>query len=99
MIPGITTRISEAVVALTTTISPEADLIRVTDTTSTTVMTTVIPHFAGQSGVMIVVNQSGANITTVTTGNILTATTIGQNIGVLFTFSKLTSKWIVGSTT
>lgn len=99
MIPGITTKISESIVALADTINPETDLIRVTDTTSTTAMSTIIPHFSGQSGVMIVVNQSGADITTVTTGNILTATTIGVNIAVLFAYSKQTSKWIVGSTT
>lgn len=97
MIPGITTKISESVVSLATTINPETDLIRITSTASTTVMSTVIPHYSGQSGVMVVVNSSGADITTVTTGNILTATTIGVSVAVLFVYSKQTSKWIVGA--
>lgn len=97
MIPGITSKISESNIALATTVSPETDLVKVTDTTSTTVVTTIIPHYAGQSGIMILANQSGANITTLTTGNITTAVTIGANVAVLMVYSKLTSKWIVGA--
>lgn len=98
MIPGITTKISESIAALTTTgLNPETDLIRVTDTTSTTVLTTVIPHYSGQAGILLFVNASGNNITTLTTGNILTAITIGNNALVVMVYSKLTTKWIVGA--
>jgi hypothetical protein len=97
MIPGLTTKISEAVVSLETTINPKSDLLRITSTTSTTVMSTVIPHFSGQSGMMIVVNQSGATVTTVTTGNILTAVSIANAASVVFVYSKMTDKWIVGA--
>lgn len=97
MIPGITTRLSEAVLSLETTVKFNADLIRITSTSSTTVASTVIPAFAGQAGMTIVVNQSGASITTVTTGNIGTAVTIADAAAVVFVFSADTNKWIVGA--
>lgn len=97
MIPGLTTKISEEVLSLETTINPKADFSRITSTTSTTVASTIIPHFSGQSGIWVVQNASGASITTVTTGNILTAVTIADKALVVFVYSKLTSKWIPGA--
>ena len=97
MIPGLTSKVSEQAVSLTTTIAPKTDVIRVTSTTSTTVVATITPAFGGFGGVLVIVNQSGGNITTVTTGNITTAVTIGQNVAVLFIFSKSTGKWIPGA--
>lgn len=97
MIPGITSKISESIVAFATTISPKTDLVHVTDTTSSTVATTIIPPYAGFSGIMVIVNRSGNNIATLTTGNILTAVTIGQNVAIVLTYSKLLNKWIVGA--
>ncbi len=97
MIPGITTKISEQIIALTTTIRPEADLVRVTSTASTTVVATIIPAFSGQSGIMLFVNQSGASLTTVTSGNIQTAITVADAALVVMAYSHQTSKWIVGA--
>lgn len=97
MIPGLTTRISEGNIALTTTIFPKSDLVLVTDTTSTTVVTTIRPPYEGFSGMLILVNRSGANMTTLTTGNILTAITIGQNVATLLCYSKLNNVWYVGA--
>lgn len=97
MIPGLTTRISEEEVSLETTITPKSDLLRITSTTSTTVLATIVPPFAGFSGMHIISNESGASITTVTTGNIATAITIGVNVAVLVAFSKLRNKYIVGA--
>ena len=97
MIPGLTSKVSEQAISLTTTIAPKTDVIRVTSTTSTTVVATITPAFGGFGGVLVIVNQSGGNITTVTTGNITTAVTIGQNVAVLFIFSKSTGKWIPGA--
>lgn len=97
MFPGLTTRVSESDIALAASIKPLSDVIIVTDTTSTTAVATIIPPYAGFSGVMIVVNRSGNNITTVTTGNIATATTIGQNVATLLTYVKSIDKWIVGA--
>ncbi len=97
MIPGTTTKISEETLSLTTSISPKSDLVRVTSTTSTTVVTTIVPPYAGFSGILVLVNGSGGNITTLTTGNIQTAVTIGQNVATLFVFSKLSGKWYPGA--
>ena len=97
MIPGITSKMSEGALALATTIYPKTDLVRVTDTTSTTVVATISPAFEGFSGFLVLANRSGASLTTVTTGNILTAVTVGVNVAVLFIYSKSEGKWIPGA--
>ena len=97
MIPGIQTKVSEEVIALTTTITSLADVSHVTDTTSTTVLATILAPLQAFSILKIVINRSGANMTTVTTGNIATAVTLGTNVAILFTWSKLTGKWYPGA--
>jgi hypothetical protein len=98
MIPGTTTKLSEEAISLETTIKPKADLVRVTSTATTTAVATIVPSFGGGfSGILIVVNLSGANITTTTAGNIQTAITIGQNISTVLTYSKTTGKWYPGA--
>ncbi len=98
MFPSYTSKISEAIIALSTTIaSVKSDLIHVTDTSATTAVATIVPAFGGFSGMMVVVNRSGGSITTVTTGNIANAVTIPQNQACLFVFSKLTSLWYAGA--
>jgi hypothetical protein len=97
MIPGITTKISEGNIALATTIFPKSDLVLVTDTTSTTVVETIQPPYAGFSGICIIVNRSGANITTVTTGNIQTAKTLGADVAIVMVYSKVNNKWYPGA--
>lgn len=97
MFPGLTSKVSEAAVALASTVYPKTDVIRVTDTTSTTVLATLSPAFGGFGGFLVIINQSGANITTVTTGNIQTAITIGQNVATLFIYSKGAGKWFPGA--
>jgi len=97
MFPGLTTRISEELMALTTTISPTSDLVHVNSTTSTTVLKTINPPYAGFSGIMIIVNRSGANMTTVTTGNIALAVTIPVNQVNVLVYSKLTGIWYPGA--
>jgi hypothetical protein len=56
-----------------------------------------VPPYAGFSGILILVNGSGGNITTLTTGNIQTAVTIGQNVATVFVYSKLAGKWWPGA--
>lgn len=97
MFPGLTTKVSEANIALATTIAPLTDVSHVTDTTSTTVLATIVPPFGGFSGIIIVINRSGANITTVTTGNIATAVTIAQNLSTVLVFSMSQNKWYPGA--
>lgn len=98
MIPGTTTKLSEETIALATTIYPKKDMIHVTSTTSTTVASTIVPAFGGGfSGILVVVNRSGADITTTTAGNIATAVTIGQSVATVLVYSKLTGKWYPGA--
>ena len=97
MFPGLTTKVSEANIALATTITPQSDVIHVTDTTSTTVMNTIIPPYGGFSGMMFVINRSGANITTVTSGNIISAVTIPVNLSCVFVYSMSQAKWYPGA--
>lgn len=98
MIPGSTTKVSETVISLSTTVDAKADLLRVTSTTVTTVLTTLLPNFGGgYSGVVLLVNDSGNPINLVTTGNIEVARTIPDNFLVPMVFSKLSGKWYPGA--
>jgi hypothetical protein len=97
MFPGLTTRLSESLIAAATTISPMTDIIHVTDTTSTTVVTTIIPPYAGFSGILVLINRSGGNVTTLTTGNIATAVTLGQNVSIVLVYSMIQNKWYPGA--
>ncbi len=98
MIPGLTSKMSEAAISLATTNSIKTDIVRVTSTATTTVAGTFIPNFGGGfSGMFILINQSGANMTTVTSGNIQTAVTIGQNVATLFVYSRAAGKWFPGA--
>jgi hypothetical protein len=97
MFPGLVSKVSEANVALATTITPQSDVIHVTDTTSTTVVATIVPPFAGFSGLMVVINRSGNAITTVTTGNIATAVSIGSNVATLLIYSASQALWYPGA--
>lgn len=98
MFPGLTTKISESVGALSTITTIKTDLYHVTSTTDGTTVTTIKDQFGGGfSGMMIILNRSGASIATVTTGNIAAAAVIPANLSCLFTYSKLTGKWYPGA--
>lgn len=97
MLPGITSKISESVVVAAGTIYPKSDMVHITDTTTTTVLVTIVPPYEGFSGLMILVNRSGANITATTAGNILATITLPNNQSMVLTYSKLAGKWIPGS--
>lgn len=97
MFPGITTKVSESNIALATTVVQKTDVLRVTDTTTTTQVATITPAFGGFSGVCFLQNKSGASLTLTTAGNIAgtgSITVLNQRMAVLV-FSKLESKWSV----
>lgn len=97
MIPGLTTKLSETSVAAAASIFAKSDIVRITDTTNTTQLTTIVPGAAGFSQICLLQNKSGASITLVTTGNIAgtgTITVLNQRMAVL-AFSKLEQKWTV----
>jgi hypothetical protein len=93
MFPGLTTKVSEEIIALAGTISPKSDAVHVTSTAATTVVATITPPYGGFSGVMFLVNRSGGAITTTTTGNILAVTTVPDNLVCTFIYSKMLGKW------
>lgn len=97
MIPGLVSKLSEANISLATTIEARADVLHVTSTATTTVASTISPMTGGFSQFLVLINRSGANMTTVTTGNIATAVTIGQNVSTLMIYSKSTGKWYPGA--
>jgi hypothetical protein len=97
MIPGLVTKLSEDAVSLTATLSPKTDIVRVTSTATTTVLVTITPPYQGFSGLLILINLSGGNITTTTAGNIQTAVTVGQNVATLLVFSKALGKYVPGA--
>jgi len=97
MFPGLTTKCSEEVASLTTTITPKNDIYRVTSTATTTVCTTIRPPYEGFSGVLLFVNDSGGNISLNTGGNIEVARTVPDNMLVPLVYSKLSGKWYPGA--
>lgn len=99
MIPGRISRGEDTVIAASTIISPKSDFVRVTDTTVTTSVTTINSPFFGASGMMILINDSGAAMNFVSTGNIDMAAlrTIPNKFAVPLVFSKTTGKWYVGA--
>lgn len=101
MIPGLVSKASEANVAAATTISAKSDVVRITDTTTTTAIATILPPFGGFSGVCFLQNKSGASMTLTTAGNISgtgSITVLNQRMAVLI-FSKLEGKWSVANDT
>lgn len=92
MIPGLTTKLSEAAVASTTTITVKTDLVRVTGSTN---IATIVAPGEGFSQICILVPVDG-NVATVTTGNIAKAVTMPQNQTCTFVFSKKTALWYPG---
>lgn len=100
MIPGIVSKLSSQMVSLTNTLPVTSDIIRVTSTTLTTVLTTLqikSGKAGADGGLVIIINTSGASITTLTTGNIATAVTIGQNVATIMAYAPVIGKWYPGA--
>jgi hypothetical protein len=94
MFPGITTKLSETVVASTTTIDVKADLIRLTGSTA---IATLNPFFGGGfSGICILVPVDGT-LGLLTTGNIAIAVTMAQKRATVLVFSRATGVWYPGA--
>lgn len=96
MIPGSVSKLSERVISLTNSVQVASDIIRVSSTATTTVLTTLLSRVvAGQTvgGLLFLVNSSGGNITTLTTGNIAVAMTIADKNMAVLVFSPSSGKW------
>jgi len=95
VIPGLVSRLSERVVSLTNIVQVDSDILRVNSTTTTTVLTTLLSRVVtGKAGTIVfVVNGSGNNITTNTTGNIAVAATIANGNMAVLVYSPSSGKW------
>lgn len=90
MFPGLTTKISEAVVASTTQISAKTDLIVLTGTTA---INEITPNFGGGfSGVLFLVPVDGT-VALQTGQNIVAAVTMLQNRVTVLVYSKSEQLW------
>ncbi len=97
MIPGYTTKVSEGVISLTSSIQPVSDTVHVTNTTSTTVLATIQPPYSGSPGILFLINRSGNAITTTTSSNIAKDVSIPVNQVCVFIYSVLTGKFYPGA--
>ena len=95
MIPGLISKISERSIALASSFEATTDLIRVTDTTAGTTFATIVPKVGIGGQLLFLANQSGAAIASLTTGNVLTATTLASDRLTVLTYSKSAEKWIL----
>lgn len=94
MIPGLTTKISEEVIASAATINPTKDMILLSGSTA---LATITPHFGGGfSGILVIVPTDGT-VATLTTGNIAIAVTMPQNRATVLTWSKKNAVWYPGA--
>ncbi len=94
MIPGLTTKISEEVIASAATINPTKDMILLSGSTA---LATITPHFGGGfSGILVIVPTDGT-VATLTSGNIAIVVTMPQNRATVFTFSKKNNVWYPGA--
>ena len=90
MIPGLTTKLSENVVASTTQISAKSDLIIVTGSTA---INEIIPNFGGGfSGIVAIVPIDGT-VALQTGQNIVAAVTMLQNRVTYLVYSKSQGLW------
>lgn len=99
MFPGLTTKCSQSVIAASTQIDANADILSVNDTTTTTAIATINPHFQGasQAGVMFIVNRSGASISFTTAGNIVATRTIPDKFAIAMIWDKAAGAWYPGA--
>ncbi len=94
MLPGLTSKLSEQVVASTTSIDQHSDIILLTGSTA---IATIQPHFGGGfSGIVIIVPTDGT-IATTTVGNISLVVTMPQSRATVLVYCKSTGLWYPGA--
>lgn len=95
MIPGLTSKMSEATIASAATITAKTDIVKVTGSTT---INTINPSFGGGqfSGLLVLIPTDGA-VTLGTSGNILVGIAAAQNRAVFLVYVKSLAKWIINS--
>jgi hypothetical protein len=93
MIPGRTSKLSEAILPVTPILDPKTDVVYLTGTGT---ITTIIPHYGGGfSGLLILIPQ--LEITFGTGGNIFQGITAPANRVVMLVYSKGLGQWIINT--
>ncbi len=93
MIPGLTSKISEQLLTAAASISPKTDNVLLTGQTA---IDTIIPPYAGFSGVLFITPTGGA-VATTTAGNIAVVVTMADLRVTVLVYSKLNNKWYPGA--
>lgn len=94
MFPGLTTKCSEEILASAASISPKADIVRLTGTTT---IATIVPTFGGGFGGVLFIVPTGGNVQTTTTGNIMNAVTMVDEQVCVLVYIKSEAKWHAGA--
>jgi hypothetical protein len=91
MFPGITSKLSESVVASASTITAKTDFIRLTGVTT---IDKIVPQFGGFSGLLFITPTDGdINFSTGGGGNISIGFSLTQNQLALLVYSKSRGLW------
>lgn len=94
MTGGILNKLSESVVASSTSIQVKTELVRLTG--STAIATILPPQQGGFSGMIVLVPVDGT-IATTTAGNITIVVTMPQNRATILVYSKGANVWYPGA--
>jgi len=90
MIPGSTSKLTEATLASADVIYPKTDVVFLTGSTA---VSTIVPSFGGGfSGLLFLVPTDGT-VATTTTGNVGVAVTMLQNKVTTLVYNKKNTKW------
>ncbi len=94
MLPGITSKLSEAVVASATTITQETDMLHLTGSTA---IATIRPNFGGGFSGICVLRPVDGSLATTTAGNIAVVVTMAVDRATVMVYSKKYNKWYPGA--
>jgi hypothetical protein len=94
VIPGLTSKLSEEIIASAATIYPKTDMVILTGTTQ---IDNIRPAFGGGFGGFLVLCATGGNVVLGAGGNIAATVTIVDERSCVLVYSKLMSKWYPGA--
>jgi hypothetical protein len=94
MIPGTTSKLSESLIASTTTITVKTDLVRLSGSTA---IATINDQFGGGFGGILFIMPTASTIATTTAGNIAKVVSMPSLQVTVFVYSKATGLWYPGA--
>lgn len=97
MFPGLTTKLSEATIASTTTITQKTDIIRLTGSTAIATINPSPTFSNGIGGGLCILIPTDGTLGLLTTGNIALAVTMAQAKTCILVWSNAAAKWYPGA--